>query len=98
MNDIFRDEPITKREKGIVAMVRYNLQYPPKEIRKEWIIGRFSITFSWTSSKGLWGRFGGGWQWCLGFEFSGRTLAFNLLIFRLSFYLARKETNETNNS
>lgn len=29
----------------------------------------------------LWGRFGGGWNWSLGFQAGGRTLIVNLLTF-----------------
>lgn len=31
--------------------------------------------------KGFWGRFGGGWDWAVGFRIGGRSLLLDLLIF-----------------
>jgi hypothetical protein len=41
------------------------------------------ITYKHNSPKGLWGRFGGGWQWKLGFQADAKfkTIILNLLIF-----------------
>jgi hypothetical protein len=38
------------------------------------------ISFSHTKSDSLWGRFGGGWNWKLGFQIGGNTLLISLLI------------------
>jgi len=43
------------------------------------LMGNFAITLQTGKSDG-WGRFGGGWNWCLGFEIGGTTLVLNLLI------------------
>jgi len=46
------------------------------------IIGRIATTLKTGASK-LLGRFGGGWNWCLGLEAGGRTLIINLLVFSI---------------
>ena len=51
------------------------------------------IVFTWKSSKCLWGRFGGGWQWAVGFEASRNAIIFNLLICSISIsWYKKKET------
>jgi hypothetical protein len=42
---------------------------------------RLEITFEWRSKEQLWGRFGGGWNWELGFKAGERTIIFYFLIF-----------------
>lgn len=39
------------------------------------------ITIEMRSSKAFMGRFGGGWNWKLGFQAGGSSIIFNLLIF-----------------
>lgn len=51
---------------------------------------RFVFSFHWYSSKDPFGRFGGGWNWCLGFKAGGDTLIINLLIFSLTFSLSKR--------
>lgn len=53
-------------------------------------IGRIEITFLWRSRKVL-GRFGGGWNWNLGFQAGGNTLILNLLVFSIIFAFLREE-------
>jgi hypothetical protein len=48
------------------------------------IIGNFEIDIK-TGSSTVWGRFGGGWNWCFGFEIGGSTVMINLLIFSIKF-------------
>jgi hypothetical protein len=61
----------------------------PENARVEYMYGpwvvpvlKWSITFSYRPSTNAWGRFGGGWQWSLGFEASSRfkTVILNLLV------------------
>lgn len=40
----------------------------------------WSVKFSFRSSKNLWGRFGGGWNWKVGIQAGGTTIVFSLLI------------------
>jgi len=42
--------------------------------------GNLRIIFSWRSSKNRAGRFGGGWQWKVGFQSCSTSVIFNLLI------------------
>jgi len=58
-------------------------------------VGRLELGFSWTSKKNLWGRFGGGWNWKLGFQSGGRTLILNLLVFSLRFTINERRKTES---
>ena len=78
-----RDVMTPKEMKGILSMVALNKLWPKEEIRREWNIGKLSIEFCWRSSKNLWGRFGGGWNWKLGFAASGSTILLHILIFTI---------------
>lgn len=55
---------------------------------KKWCLGRLKTEISWRSSKNTMGRFGGGWQWELGFQANRSTIIINLLILsvRISWY------------
>lgn len=54
--------------------------------QKKWTrtIGKYEIRYSRRSADGLMGRFGGGWNWKLGFQASDRTILFSLLISELT--------------
>ena len=54
-----------------------------KRIKREIKIGRLRIVFNFVSKGCFMGRFGGGWNWKVGFQAGGRTLIFNLFIFSL---------------
>ena len=54
-----------------------------KRIKKEINIGKIRVVFDFVSKDCFMGRFGGGWNWKLGFQVGGRTIIFNLLIFSL---------------
>ena len=78
---------LTKVEsEGILALCALNKLEKKKEVHKQFYIGNLCISFNWRSSKSLWGRFGGGWQWALGFRASKSTLLLNCLIFSLMIY------------
>lgn len=47
---------------------------------KHWQIGKLKINPSMRRADGYMGRFGGGWNWKLGFMSSGSTIIFSLLI------------------
>lgn len=76
---------LTDEESFAVTVIRLNKASPRTEIVRTWRLGRISVTFSWRSKKNLWGRFGGGWNWKLGFIAGGGTVIFDLLIFSLRF-------------
>lgn len=71
---------LTKREEGILAICRLNQAMKRIEIVKKWRVGRLEVEFNWRSAKNLWGRFGGGWNWKVGFQASGSTVIVFLLI------------------
>jgi len=68
---------------GILAICALNKLEGEREIYRKVRIGKLNISFHWRSSKHLWGRFGGGWQWALGFEVAKRTLNLKCLIFNI---------------
>lgn len=43
-------------------------------------LGRLEIQFRMRRNDGLMGRFGGGWNWELGFQVGPRCVIFNLLV------------------
>lgn len=52
---------------------------------------RIVIDLSVRSSNGSMGRFGGGWNWALGFRAGGRTIVFSLLIAVLVLHLKKED-------
>jgi len=82
--------------RGILAICALNKLERKREIHKRFKLGNLQFSFHWGDKKSMWGRFGGGWQWALGFEFSGQTLLLNCLVFSLVVSKQRKETNDGN--
>jgi hypothetical protein len=82
---------LSDNEKAIINVCRMNKAEKRIEIRERFNIGRLEVDFSWRSKKNLWGRFGGGWNWKLGFQSSGRNIIFSLLVCELSFYFKKRE-------
>ena len=80
-----------KEMKGILSIMALNKLAPKYEIVKRWSILGFEIKFRWRSKKNLWGRFGGGWNWALGFEASGSSINIMLLIFTIGIHKPKKE-------
>ncbi|HDZ25209.1 MAG TPA: hypothetical protein ENH65_01715 [Candidatus Aminicenantes bacterium] len=56
---------------------------------RKWSFWKFDLAFSFRSKRCFLGRFGGGWNWQLGFQAGGNTIIFNLLIadFRISYII-----------
>lgn len=81
----------TSTEKGWLSMMRYNRLCPRKEILWKRSFGRIKVQFNWRSKKNLLGRFGGGWNWELGFQAGGRTVIFSLLICMVRISLKKKK-------
>lgn len=88
----------TRQEQGWLAIMRLNILVGRIEVRKEWRIGRLKIAYRWRSSKNLWGRFGGGWNWKLGAQCGGSTLIVDLLVFSLVFNIERKPPSQGQSS
>ena len=57
-------------------------------------IGRLRISGEQRRKKNLWGRFGGGWNWALGFEASRTSLILNLLVCMFRFSWHRKQERD----
>jgi hypothetical protein len=59
-----------------------------QDLRIERKIGRVKFGFKWRVKSGYMGRFGGGWNWSLGFQAGGSTIMLNLLVamFRVSWH------------
>lgn len=53
------------------------------EICESWQLGSWIVTLSKRATDGLMGRFGGGWNWKLGFQAGGNTVIISLLIAEL---------------
>ena len=78
----------TKRERGIVALVRFNDQHPTKYVyRFGFRVGSVEVRFQQRRRSNLWGRFGGGWDWKLGAQLGPPTLI--LFLFVMSITIAR---------
>ena len=60
------------------------------DFHKVFRIGRCEIIVEKRSKDNFWGRFGGGWNWDLGFQIGGRTLIINWLIGSIIINLKRK--------
>jgi len=71
---------LTAEQKVVLAICAMNKHERKVEIRKEWRVLGLRIVFHWQSRNSFWGRFGGGWNWELGFAAGGRTVIINLLI------------------
>lgn len=52
-------------------------------------IRRLELTFSMQRSDGFMGRFGGGWNWKIGFQAGGRTVIISLLIMDIRIYFRK---------
>ena len=70
-----------EEQNGILAICALNKLEKKREFYKRIRLGKLNISLRWRSSKCFWGRFGGGWQWALGFEIARRTVNLNCLVF-----------------
>lgn len=74
------------------AMIRLNHALPKKEWNRAWQVGPTKVTLSWRSKRNLWGRFGGGWNWALGVQWTTwRYVHFKLVVVSLSVSTPRSE-------
>lgn len=48
--------------------------------KREWTLGRYYFTYERRSKSNAMGRFGGGWDWNLGFQAGSSELILNLLV------------------
>ena len=66
-------------------------KFKKKGIIKNMHIGAILITFKFKNKENFMGRFGGGWNWKLGFQAGGKTIIFSLLICSLIFNFEGKK-------
>ncbi len=59
-------------------------------VNKSFNFGRLAVCFSWRSRRSSMGRFGGGWNWNVGFQIGGTTLIVNMLVCSLRISLKDK--------
>lgn len=85
---------LSKKEKGVLSVLKLNELFPIKGICKEVRVGCVKIKFEWRRKDNLWGRFGGGWNWIVGFELGGTSLILNLLVCSLRFSIRKKMGGE----
>ena len=57
---------------------------------KKICIGKIEMCFQIRSSQGVMGRFGGGWNWKLGFQAGGRTIIISLLVAELTIRIKKE--------
>ena len=72
-------------QKGILATVAINRMEKKRQVVKHIRLGWIRFRFQWRSARNLMGRFGGGWNWRLGFQAGGHTLQLHFLVFSLTF-------------
>jgi len=69
-----------KERRGILAICALNKLIKEPTWNFRWAVGRLKIHFEWRSSKDLWGRFGGGWDWKVGFQSGGSDIILYFLV------------------
>lgn len=78
---------LSPQEQGIIEAVRFNKTLPLKGFRKQFQLKRLHVIFQYQSKDNLWGRFGGGWNWKVGFQIGGSTLIVDLLVCSFRFWI-----------
>lgn len=53
---------------------------PDYWIKKSW---KAELSIEWRKRSSFMGRFGGGWNWCIGFELGSTSLIINCLVFMI---------------
>lgn len=89
---------ITPAERVFVEVVRMNGSRKIIGVCKRAVVCGFPVSFSWRSRKNPMGRFGGGWQWKLGFQAGGGTVIVSILVCELRIDRRRKPTPSETNS
>jgi len=63
-------------------------------VNKSMNVGRIKASIDFRSKDEPWGRFGGGWNWALGFQLAQRTLIVRLFVFSIKIVVERKNKYE----
>ncbi len=73
-------KPITQTESFWLWVMRENKETPIEGVRRDWQWGNYKFSYQRRLKRNSWGRFGGGWNWKLGFQAGGSTIIFDLLV------------------
>lgn len=65
------------RDKSFGNWLRGVIEY---DVSKNWTLGRYRVRYEQRSKSNAMGRFGGGWNWQVGAQWSGSTTIINLLV------------------
>lgn len=82
-------EQLIQRSQGMMAW--HAEKNPEYVVNRKLEVGRWLLRVQWRSRDNAWGRFGGGWNWALGFRIGGSTLLIDLIL--LSIILRRRKRN-----
>jgi hypothetical protein len=82
--------PANAKEEAALNMMRINTALGIEEVKRELILCGWKIQYSRRSSRNLWGRFGGGWNWKVGIQIGGSSAIINLLVFEIRISKGRK--------
>ena len=81
-----------KDEKLVLTVLKINELFPIRYLLDySFFCFGYKIKFQYREKNNLWGRFGGGWNWKLGFQAGGSSLIINLLVMTISFRKKSKE-------
>lgn len=85
---------LSQQEQGAVAVIRIlKEEKKPWELKGSKTFGRLKFSWRFRSGKCLMGRFGGGWNYELGFQLGGSTILIMLLLGTISFTWLDKTRN-----
>lgn len=76
-----------EHEKAFQDWFVYQTLKPIDRVQRTLRLGRLTIKYERRFRSNMWGRFGGGWNWKLGFQAGHGTLILNLLVASLRFHL-----------
>ena len=83
--------PVSDSEWNFIKwVIERNRSEQKTEIRLRRLLGPIGVELHWRAKSNLWGRFGGGWNWVLGFEAGGGTIIFNLLVFSVTLWRVKE--------
>lgn len=87
-------EDPTVLEAAWLEIIRWNRARVRRERVAQYWWKRLRVTVTQRSSSDPLGRFGGGWQWALGFRFGSSTLLLDLLVLSITVALIPKRALE----
>ena len=76
------EKELTSLENFYIGIIRYNQSNPIDYVYRWGVVlfRQIKIEIEQRSKKSLWGRFGGGWNWQLGFEVGRTSILIHYLV------------------